>query len=438
MARGRIVAYTGPTLPPEEVLAAVPEAEPRPPVARGDLYAEEWDPRDTAVIIDGYYRDRLSVGHKEILWLLSQGVEVVGAASMGALRAAELEPFGMRGIGTVYRMYATREVDGDDEVAVLHGPASIGYNTVTAALVNIRYGCGMAAESNLIPAETGAQIVAAAKSLPFTHRTWDELAQALAPELRDPLHTLQQMIDSGEWDVKRLDALSALRSVGDPHGAVRTASLADEPALTAVAPSELLRWRSMREYAPGRRMSDLDVLNVARLFDDGYPDLHEQVLTELLADTARSHELDLDTYLSARLGTDGRSPLPEPLARWLTKIELNDAAAPERVRLVAVRVWPVWQSLDWRSAVLGRMRTSERWADWSGMVVHAGEVSEQTRYKIPVPPPLMCGRLFLRHWQRPGTSPDVEMARRGFVSLEELGRAVSPFFAYDVKRKREG
>lgn len=49
----------------------------------------------------------------------------------------------------------------------------------------------------------------------------------------------------------------------------------------------------------------------------------------------------------------------------------------------------------------------------------------------------MCAKLFLRHWQRRGTSPDVEMARRGFSGLDGLGGAVTRFFAYDIRRGRE-
>ena len=50
-------------------------------------------------LIDGYFERVPSVSHKEILWAMSQGIVVIGAASMGALRAAELAPFGMLGVG---------------------------------------------------------------------------------------------------------------------------------------------------------------------------------------------------------------------------------------------------------------------------------------------------------------------------------------------------
>lgn len=436
MAGEHVRVYAGPTVSADDVLAALPSAQLRPPVGRGDLYAEKWAPQDAAVIIDGYYRDRLSVGHKEILWLMSQGVTVVGAASMGALRAAELERFGMRGVGTVFRMYSTGEIDGDDEVAVLHGPASIGYASSTAALVNIRYGCQAGATAHLISASAGERIVGAAKSLPFTHRTWDELQEALGQEVRSELGLLRERTSSGEWDLKRLDALSALASVKDGDLAEQNPTWRQEAALTAVAPSELLRWRTAREYAPGRRMSDFDVLNAARLFGADYPRLHDEVLTDHLRDAAASHGLTLDSYVAARLGTPDESPLPQNLAPWLTAAELERVTPAERLRLIAVRVWPVWQSIDWRPAVLARLRKSPEWDEWSNLVTHADDAAEETRYRLAVPPPMICGKVFLGRWQGPGTSPNIEMARRGFLDIEDLGRSATRFFAFDIQRRR--
>ena len=45
------------------------------------------------------------MAHREILAAVRKGVRVVGASSMGALRAAEMDTLGMTGIGEVYRMY---------------------------------------------------------------------------------------------------------------------------------------------------------------------------------------------------------------------------------------------------------------------------------------------------------------------------------------------
>ncbi|MCK2220391.1 TfuA domain-containing protein [Actinomadura sp. ATCC 31491] len=425
------VVYAGPTISPEEIRAVVPGARVRPPVARNDLFTEDWTPGDTAVVLDGYYRERLSVGHKEILWLLAEGVRVIGAASLGALRAAELGPYGMRGVGEVFRLYAAGEIDGDDEVAVLHGPAEVGYPPGTVALVNLRHGCREGARTGLVPEAVGARVLAAAKARPFTHRTWDELAEDLPGEgVRDALRTLRRMIAAGDWDLKHLDALAALRAARDPGPAAPAAGPGDA-ALTGITRNEALRWRSRREYAPGRWMSDLDVLTAARLFDDDYPRLHEETLTALLAGFAAARGLTLEEYARATLGV--AAELPGPLAAWLTEEERATLPMGDRLRLVMVRVWPIWRSADWRPAVLARTRGTERWERWTGLVERADEAAGQSRGRLVVPPPEFCGRLFLRHW--PGTPPRLAMARRGFLGVEDLGHAAARFFALDVRRR---
>ena len=57
-------------------------------------------------IIDGVFHKEPAVSHKEILEAIKKGVTVVGGASMGALRASELDDFGMIGVGRVYHDYS--------------------------------------------------------------------------------------------------------------------------------------------------------------------------------------------------------------------------------------------------------------------------------------------------------------------------------------------
>ncbi|MCX5301298.1 TfuA domain-containing protein [Streptomyces sp. NBC_00193] len=432
----RVIVYAGPTLSAADVHAVLPEAQVRPPAGRGDLLADQWHPGDVVVVVDGYFRERRSVGHKEILQVLTEGAEVIGAASMGALRAAELAPCGMRGLGTVFTMYASGEIDGDDEVGVLHGPAEMGYPAQTVALVNLRYGCKEGAETELIAPDAGRRIVAAAAALPFTHRGWKDIERALDEEDHESLGTLEEMIASGVWDLKRLDAMAALRAIAS-RGAVTPGPVAPEVPFTGISRTQSLVRRTRREYAPGRWMSDLDVLDAARLFDEGYPALHEDVLTGLLEELAGARGMTLEGYARAKIGLDGRSQLPDSLARWFTEEERDGLPVADLIRLLMVRVWPVWQSVDWRPAVLARLRESEHWEEWCALVVRADEAAEETRPRLVVPPPPMCAKLFLRHWQGRGTSPDVEMARRGFSGPDGLGGAVTRFFALDVLRGRE-
>ena len=76
-----------------------------PPAACGDLARSVRDGATAIALIDGLFETTASVWHKELLWALSKGVRLFGSSSMGALRAAEMWPFGMLGFGLVYRLY---------------------------------------------------------------------------------------------------------------------------------------------------------------------------------------------------------------------------------------------------------------------------------------------------------------------------------------------
>src|SRR5690606_7891959 len=121
-SRMTLVVFAGPSLPPGELRARFPEFSFAGPAQCGDVYrAARQRPRAIG-LIDGYFDHRLSVWHKELLWALSQAIPVYGAASMGALRAAELDVHGMIGVGVVYELFRRGELEEDDEVAVVHGP----------------------------------------------------------------------------------------------------------------------------------------------------------------------------------------------------------------------------------------------------------------------------------------------------------------------------
>jgi len=95
------------------------QADFRPPAGQGDLLRAALEYPPAIALIDGIFKDAPTVRHREILWALSAGIPVFGAASMGALRAAELHPFGMRGVGLIFRWYRRYALLPDDAVADL-------------------------------------------------------------------------------------------------------------------------------------------------------------------------------------------------------------------------------------------------------------------------------------------------------------------------------
>ena len=94
-----------------------------------------------------------TVRHKEILWAMSRGIHVFGSASIGALRAAELAAFGMEGVGTIFELYRDGVLEDDDEVAIAHGPAEVGFVAGSEAMVNIRQTLQRAERDGVISAE---------------------------------------------------------------------------------------------------------------------------------------------------------------------------------------------------------------------------------------------------------------------------------------------
>src|SRR5687767_14609932 len=152
-----IIVFTGPTLPADAARREL-DAIYLPPVSQGDVYRACAKRPKAIAIIDGYFERVPSVWHKEILWAMSQGIHVYGASSMGALRAAELETFGMIGIGKIFSDYRDGVLEDDDEVAVIHGPEEDGFPAFSEAMVNIRATLNRAVESKVIDAQDNTRL----------------------------------------------------------------------------------------------------------------------------------------------------------------------------------------------------------------------------------------------------------------------------------------
>jgi hypothetical protein len=174
-----VVVFLGPSLPLPEARAVL-DAAYLPPVQRGDVLGLLAARPAAVVIIDGRFESVPSVWHKEILAAMERGVHVFGGASMGALRAAELADFGMVGIGQVYEWYRSGAIEGDDEVAVLHGPSESGYASLSVALVDVRDATAAAAAAGAVAPDVAASILDAARTLYYADRSWPAVLAAAA------------------------------------------------------------------------------------------------------------------------------------------------------------------------------------------------------------------------------------------------------------------
>jgi hypothetical protein len=197
------LVYIGPTLAADEVRARLPGATVLPPAAVGDvLRATRKRGVRRIAIVDGYFEQMAAVWHKEVLVALERGIAVYGAASMGALRAAELAPFGMIGVGAIYRDFARGVLVADDEVAVAHLPGEFGYRAVSDALVNLRYGLARAVKLRVIPAALEAPLVELARARFYRERSWAQLVA----DARAAGHDVDALAAWPKPDRKAMDA----------------------------------------------------------------------------------------------------------------------------------------------------------------------------------------------------------------------------------------
>ena len=202
------VLYLGPTLTVAEARARLPGAVIAPPVSVGEVLVLARRRGITRIaIVDGYFERMAAVWHKEILIALERGISVWGAASMGALRAAELAAFGMRGVGSIYRAFARGQLVADDEVAVAHLPAERGFAATSDALVNLRHGI---ARAPMLTGPTRAALVELARRRFYRERSWQTLiADARAAGL--PGRQLNALAGWPKPDLKAADARLLLR-----------------------------------------------------------------------------------------------------------------------------------------------------------------------------------------------------------------------------------
>ncbi|MBB5868816.1 hypothetical protein F4553_002195 [Allocatelliglobosispora scoriae] len=205
--------FLGPTLSLTKAKELLPDALFLPPVSQGDVLRSAARRPAAIGIVDGRFQDVPAVWHKEILWAMSRGVAVYGSASMGALRAAELADFGMRGVGTIFEAYRSGAINDDDEVAVAHADAADGYRAANEAMVNIRPTLALATRDGVVGDATATALVGLAKQAYYPTRGYPQLlaAGAEAGLPADELAALREWLPANRINQKALDAQEMLR-----------------------------------------------------------------------------------------------------------------------------------------------------------------------------------------------------------------------------------
>ena len=192
--------------------------EVRPPARQGDVYKAVCEGAAAIGLIDGVFGAVPSVWHKEILFALSEGVRVIGGASLGALRAAECHAFGMEAIGTIAAAYLGGARTEDADVCLAHCPAELAFMPLSEPLVDVEATLDALETEGLISPAEHVTLLTAASALHFGDRTLERMLGATTlPALRCAV--IQGTYREKRISLKAMDALAVIdRLRALPHG----------------------------------------------------------------------------------------------------------------------------------------------------------------------------------------------------------------------------
>ncbi|PST22579.1 antibiotic resistance protein [Rhizobium sp. JAB6] len=204
------VIFVGPSLPDADAFADDTMVI-RPPACQGDVVRALEHGATAIGLIDGQFEFVAPVWHKELLFALSKGVAVFGAASMGALRAVECQAYGMVGVGRIFDDYASGRRMEDADVALLHGPAELAYPPLSVPLVNVDATIEAAIDQGVIDGGEALRLSQAARRLFFKDRTWRRIAETSSIDTGQ----VRALVATAWTDQKRQDAMELMRAMAE-------------------------------------------------------------------------------------------------------------------------------------------------------------------------------------------------------------------------------
>lgn len=398
-----------------------------PPIQSGDLFRLGPGRGDVVGIIDGLFHQARAITHKEILWAIGQGAIVLGAASMGALRASELHTLGMIGVGHAYEDFADGTLVADDEVAVLHGDEDSAYRSIGFALVDLRASVSWAVADGALSADQGRQIVDTVAETYYPLRTRGLLARVI-PDVVDSPESATKALEylSENWvDLKQQDALKLLDAVRGP--AVRGGNVIDPTTFDTVFMRSLEFESSLGEDEAPRSW----LVRVCQLLAEDYPEFHIDLVQQL---AAREDPYSTDALLT-RARHLGLQPADEPisLSVWTSVSERQTLDRAELLRRGLARSfqYSAGSTFDreaeralrnpqlsnrvadiWHSAKALNERAATTRPGFSHWLVPTSHVAELLCQQLAVDPPEL----------------GVAASMRGFRDVEDMVNATRPLY----------
>ncbi len=208
------IVYLGPTLNREEA-SKILDADYRDPAKKGDFLrlSHTSDEKKYVGFIDGVFLHDYPPSPIEVYHLATRkNIELIGASSLGALRAVELEKFGMKGIGKIFQLFKNGILNADDEVAVKFVRDK---NILQSeALIDIRFNLFLAYKKGIITKQTKKRFVKTAKNIYFPFRNYEDIARLTEeqfPSIHDELENFRDYILKNRDSLKARDARKLLK-----------------------------------------------------------------------------------------------------------------------------------------------------------------------------------------------------------------------------------
>ena len=226
------VLFAGPSFAGIDLAGATPQLGDialRPPAAHGDLTRAVLEGATAIGLVDGLFEAVAAVWHKEILYALSHGVRVLGAASMGALRAAECAALGMEAVGPIAHSYLDGSRDDDADVGLLHAPAEFGYLPLTEPMVDVEATLARLVGLGLIAPDEHARILTHARAIFFCDRTVDLIVPPALAQRRDAILDAYETHRVAQKQADALALVERLRALPDRRDFQPGFALAESP-----------------------------------------------------------------------------------------------------------------------------------------------------------------------------------------------------------------
>lgn len=343
------VVFLGPSLDRATACELLPDAVFLPPARMGDVVSAVRRYRPRAVgLVDGVFMNAMSVFHKELLLAVDAGCWVLGAASMGALRAAECDRYGVIGVGGIYERYRSGELEDDDEVALVHGADEEGFPSLSCPLVTIRARFASAVANGLLSPGEASELLELQRARWFPERQLADVARdAVAIGMDDARgRQLGDFVLAATTDPKRDDARLLLERIGSlPDHPV---PIGDRPGVEMSPAFVAMLARDVAVHTDSGTVATFDeIRRFAALHDPRYGDLLAAVKRKLALEA-------LSRWLGGELSPEelaaGRRRVARQLGVDASGLEI--AAAPLDVSRSGL------EALIEREAHLERMESS--------------------------------------------------------------------------------